>query len=108
MGNFFVYITTNPRKSVLYTGMTNSLEQRLVEHFLNRGNQKTFAGKYYCYFLIHYERLPTPSKAIEREKEIKAMSRAQKIKLIETENPKWHFLNKSIMDWPPDPEITSR
>ena len=108
MGNYFTYITTNPRKTVLYTGMSNDLEQRLVEHFLNRGNPKTFPGKYYCYFLVYYERFSTPVHAIEREKEIKAMSRKEKEELIRIENPKWLFLNKSIMEWPPDPNRGSR
>ncbi|MEQ8627945.1 GIY-YIG nuclease family protein [Ekhidna sp.] len=71
MGNFFAYITTNPRKTVLYAGMTNDLEQRLTEHYLNRGNPKTFAGRYYCYFLLHYERFQTPSKAIERKEKMR-------------------------------------
>ncbi|WP_420577159.1 GIY-YIG nuclease family protein [Ekhidna sp.] len=108
MGNYFAYITTNPRKTVLYTGMSNDLEQRVVEHFLNRGNPRTFAGRYYCYFLLYYERFPTPSQAIEREDEIKAMTRKEKEELIATENPNWHFLNSSIMEWPPNPERTFR
>ncbi|MFK7952693.1 MAG: GIY-YIG nuclease family protein [Ekhidna sp.] len=108
MSNYFTYITTNPRRTVLYTGMTNDLEQRIVEHFLNRGTKKSFAGKNYCYFLLRFERFNTPMQAIEREKEIKRMSRKQKEELIAFENPKWHFLNVSIMDWPPDPKRTSR
>lgn len=46
--NYFVYITTNPAKTVLYTEMTNDIVRRMKEHFLNRGKSKTFAGKYYC------------------------------------------------------------
>ena len=41
---YFTYITTNPQKTVLYVGMSNTLTQRLIEHYLNRGNPKTFAG----------------------------------------------------------------
>ncbi|MEQ8471891.1 MAG: GIY-YIG nuclease family protein [Marinoscillum sp.] len=106
--NYFVYITTNPAKSVLYTGMTNDLEQRIVEHYLNRGINDTFAGKYYCYNLLYYERFINPNHAIKREKEIKNWRRSLKENLITSENPEWDFLNGKIMDWPPHPEITSR
>lgn len=54
--NYFVYITTNPGKTVYYVGMTNDLERRLIEHRQNKGKPETFAGRYYCYNLIYYER----------------------------------------------------
>lgn len=44
--SYYTYITTNPAKKVLYTGMTNDLAQRMVEHYLNRGHTKTFAGRF--------------------------------------------------------------
>ncbi len=91
-GNYFVYITTNPRKTVLYTGVTNDLITRLQQHFQNRGNAKTFAGKYYCYKLLYYERYSHVIQAIEREKEIKDLSRAEKEALINQNNPDWSFL----------------
>lgn len=36
--NYFVYIITNPKKTVLYTGVTNNLYIRVRQHFENRGN----------------------------------------------------------------------
>ncbi|MTI19774.1 GIY-YIG nuclease family protein [Fulvivirga sp. RKSG066] len=108
MGNYFVYILTNPKQTVLYTGMTNDLEQRLVEHYLNRGINKTFAGRYYCYNLLYYERHQSAYSAICREKEIKDWRRDKKISLIESINPAKRFLNQDIMQWPPHLEITSR
>ncbi|WP_317195361.1 GIY-YIG nuclease family protein [Rufibacter roseolus] len=45
--NYFVYITSNPGKTVLYTGVTNDLEVRLQQHKENRGKPESFAGKYY-------------------------------------------------------------
>lgn len=88
-GNYFVYITTNPGKTVLYTGVTNDIEVRIKQHYNNRGKKETFAGKYYCYKLIYYERYQDVNIAIEREKEIKDLSRAKKEELIAQENPKW-------------------
>ncbi|MEO9964485.1 MAG: GIY-YIG nuclease family protein [Reichenbachiella sp.] len=107
MPNYFVYIVTNPAKTVLYTGMTNDLERRIIEHFRNRGNNKTFAGRYYCYNLVCYERFHSSSHAIEREKEIKDWNRSKKETLISEFNPSWGALNGSIMQWPPPPEVMS-
>lgn len=91
--NYFVYITTNPAKTVLYTGVTNDLQRRLQEHRENKGDPNSFAGKYYCYNLVYYERHKNINHAIEREKEIKLMNRAAKEELIKDLNPKMHFLN---------------
>lgn len=100
--NFYVYITTNPDKQVLYTGVTNDLPQRVTEHYLNRGDPKTFAGRYYCYLLVHWEYFKYINSAIAREKEIKGWSRKKKLNLIKENNPGMMFLNTSIMDpWPP-------
>jgi putative endonuclease len=94
--NYFVYIVTNPRKTTLYVGVTNDLKRRLQEHFDNCGNPKTFAGKYYCYNLVYYERFDFIDHAIDREKEIKKWNRDKKNKLIEGYNPFWNFLNNQI------------
>jgi putative endonuclease len=99
---YYVYITTNPSKEVLYTGMTNDLEQRMIEHYLNRGNQKTFAGKYYCYCLVYWEDFSWVQDAIAREKEIKGWVRRKKLELIKKDNPQLNFLNVGIVsNWPP-------
>ena len=58
---------TNSEKSVLYIGVTNNLEARLGEHYFNKGNPKTFAGKYYCYNLIYYEEFQYINEAITNE-----------------------------------------
>ncbi|WP_339609190.1 GIY-YIG nuclease family protein [uncultured Roseivirga sp.] len=108
MKGFHVYITTNPLKSSLYTGMTNNLEYRIIEHYLNRGCKKTFAGRYYCYCLLYYEFHHSAVGAIEREKEIKSWTRAKKEELINSINPDWLFLNNEITPWPPEPDVTGR
>ena len=92
LGNYYVYITTNPGKTVLYTGVTNDLRRRIAEHYLNRGNPKTFAGKYYCYKLIYIEHFFDIKQAIYREKEIKNMTRKKKEELIALKNPRWSFI----------------
>ncbi|TSD67148.1 GIY-YIG nuclease family protein [Inquilinus sp. KBS0705] len=96
--NFYVYITTNAEKTVLYIGVTNDLNRRLYEHIEGRGNSRTFTGKYYCHYLIYYEHFSNIEHAIEREKEIKKWRREKKENLIASTNPEWNFLNKEIGD----------
>ena len=52
---YFVYILTNKTKTVLYTGITNNLEQRIIEHYQNRGKNKSFTSRYHVYYLLYYE-----------------------------------------------------
>lgn len=99
--NYFVYIITNTRRTVLYTGVTNDLESRLIEHYINRGKKKTFTGRYYCYYLLYFEEFESIGQAIDREKQIKRWSRKKKEALINRDNPEWRFLNVEIMEWPP-------
>ena len=96
--NYFVYITTNPRKTALYVGVTDDLARRIQEHFENRGKSETYAGKYYCYNLIYYERHQFIEHAIRREKQIKNWRREKKEELINKFNPKWNFLNYEIRE----------
>lgn len=102
MKEFYVYITTNPARTVLYTGVTNDLQRRLIEHFYNRGNKETFAGKYYCYYLIYYDCFATSYEAIQAEKYIKGKSRKKKEEIIKAMNPSFALLNSDVCGtWPP-------
>jgi putative endonuclease len=94
--NFYINITTNPVKTVLYVGVTNDLTRRLSEHFENKGNKRTFAGKYYCYNLVYYEHFTHIDQAIAREKEIKKWRREKKELLIASVNAEWRFLNEEV------------
>lgn len=91
MKEYYVYITTNPRKTVLYIGVTNDLPRRMAEHREDRGG-KSFAGKYFCYNLVYYEEHNDINLAIEKEKQLKGWSRAKKEVLINSFNPKWDFI----------------
>ena len=95
--NYWVYITTNPQKTVLYTGVTNNLERRMSEHcFDNMNERATFAGKYFCYNLIYFEYHRYIDNAIAREKQIKGWTRKKKNALIDSFNADWRFLNHDI------------
>jgi putative endonuclease len=95
---FYVYITTNPAREVLYVGMTNDLVRRLEEHYESRGQLDKFAGRFYCYNLVYWEYHKYVNHAIEREKEIKGWRREKKVALIESYNPEWKFLNAEIQE----------
>ena len=100
--HFWTYIVTNYERTVMYTGVTNNLAQRLKEHYDKRGKEQTFAGRYYCYNLVYYEHSQYIYNAIDREKQIKDMSRQKKMKMISDANPEWKFLNIEICGtWPP-------
>lgn len=84
---FYTYIVTNPNRTVLYTGVTNNIQKRVVEHYLNRGNKNSFADTNFCYCLIWHESFPISYKAIQVEKYIKGKKRKWKEELIEKTNP---------------------
>ena len=94
--NYFVYITTNPKRSVLYVGVTNDLYTRMKQHYEQRGGLGSFTGKYFCFNLIFWEIYPDINQAIAREKEIKKWRREKKETLINEFNPGWKFLNDEI------------
>ena len=68
---FYVYIVTNARNNVLYTGVTNNLEQRIIEHY-KKEKSTAFSSKYNCFYLLLYESFDYINNAIAREKELKA------------------------------------
>ncbi|MBJ6119251.1 GIY-YIG nuclease family protein [Pontibacter sp. BT310] len=96
--NYFVYITSNTTRSTYYIGVTNDLARRLNEHYHNSGDRKTFAGRYYCYTLIYYERLNSPDDAIAREKQLKGWSRSKKEALIRKHNQLLKSLNNLVLE----------
>ncbi|TBW26487.1 GIY-YIG nuclease family protein [Gramella sp. KN1008] len=98
MKEYYVYITTNFQKTVLYIGITNNLPRRLDQHFQeSKNNKKSFTGKYNCFHLVYYEKFENPSEAILREKTIKKWRREKKLRLIQEFNPDWEFLEKDIL-----------
>ena len=91
---FFVYIMTNPRKTVLYTGVTNNLPRRVYEH--KEKLTPGFASKYNVIDLVYYEMTETAEAAIAREKQLKAGPRRRKVGLIKAMNPTWRDLSDEL------------
>jgi putative endonuclease len=91
--HYYVYIMTNHSKT-LYTGVTNNLERRVHEHRLKL--IPGFTSKYNITRLVYYEETTDVLSAIAREKTIKGWLRTTKIALIESVNPTWNDLAKSL------------
>ena len=90
----YVYIMSNDSQTVLYTGVTSNLVQRVWQH--KHGTVPGFTLKYRVKRLVYYEVSESIRSAIEREKQIKGGSREAKLKLIRSMNPDWHDLSKSL------------
>ena len=91
---YCVYILTNKNNTVLYTGVTNNLKRRVLEHKQNQGS--VFTSKYKIHKLVYYEVTTDINAAILREKQIKAGSRQKKIDLINSMNKEWVDLYEEI------------
>ena len=87
---YCVYIMTNKHHTVLYTGVTNDLQRRVLEHREGKGG--VFTKKYNVHKLVYFENGEDVNAAIFREKQIKAGSRQKKIDLINSINPEWKDL----------------
>ncbi len=81
---------TNAYHTVLYTGVTSDLQKRIAEH-----RNKSFGGfsaRYNLNIVVYFEELPNIMAAIEREKQIKRLSRHRKELIINRVNPSWENL----------------
>jgi len=90
--NYYVYILANKRNWTLYVWVTNNLERRISEH--KNKIIKWFTFKYNIDKLVYFEETNNIINAIEREKQIKAWSRKNKIDLIESINKNWNDLSE--------------
>jgi len=88
----YVYILTNDNNSVLYTGVTSELSERVLQH-KSKKHPDSFSARYNVHKLVYYELLDTIGEAIKREKQIKGGSRKKKVALIESVNPAWDDLS---------------
>ena len=88
---YYVYILTNPSRT-LYTGITSHLQHRVYQHKTKQF--RGFTSKYNINRLVYFEVYEDVRRAIDREKQIKAWTRAKRVGLIESKNPKWEDLSR--------------
>ncbi len=90
----YTYILTNPRHTVLYTGSTNDLRERVAQH--KRGLIPGFTAKYGANILVYFERHDDIDQARIRERSIKGITRSKKEALINSVNDRWCDLVERI------------
>jgi putative endonuclease len=95
MKTYSTYILTNKAHTVLYTGVTNNLVRRVLEH-RNKVNPTSFTARYNVSKLVYYCIGGDVYGAIEHEKKIKGKSRKNKMKLVSELNPDWKDLSAEI------------
>ena len=74
---YYVYLATNKRNTVLYNGMNNDIIRRIYEHKNKLING--FTKKYNVTKLVYFESFDTPQEAIIYEKKIKGWLRKKKL-----------------------------
>jgi len=97
--DYYIYILSNRKRTVLYTGLTNSLERRIHQHRM--GAQNGFTKRYNCNRLLYYEHFTEIESAIAREKEIKKWFRRRKDALIRSINPEFRDLAPELLGFDP-------
>ncbi|NND82893.1 MAG: GIY-YIG nuclease family protein [Gammaproteobacteria bacterium] len=90
----YVYILSNPGRTVLYTGVTSNLIRRIHQH--KTKSAPGFTKRYNCTDLLWWQQSDSIDSAITREKQIKAGSRKKKVALIEEMNPEWRDLSETL------------
>lgn len=78
---YFVYIL-RCKDGTLYTGITDELARRLAVHRAGKGAKYTRGRA--PLELVYREACPDKSAALRREREVKRLTRAQKLSLIGT------------------------
>ena len=86
-----VYIVASGRNGTLYVGVTSELVNRVQQH--KSGRLAGFSRRYGCKRLVWFESHTSMIEAIRREKWLKHLPRAAKLKMIERQNPEWRDLS---------------
>jgi putative endonuclease len=96
--DYWVYILTNKRCTILYIGIKNDIVRRLSQH--RRGEVHGFTKRYQLNRLVWIEHFRDVRDAI-----VKGWRRSKKIALIEQTNARWVDLSD---DWEQQPKVYDR
>ena len=76
---YYVYIIRTD-KNTLYTGQTNNLEKRIIQHKSGKGSK--YLRSFKSFDLVYTEKFTSLSLAMQREWQIKQMVKARKEELV--------------------------
>ena len=93
---YYVYIMTG-RSGVFYTGITNHIIRRAVEH---REGKCEFTARYRLNRLVYFDATTDVREAIAFEKRLKRWPRTKKIALIRRSNPGLLDLAETVLGLP--------
>ena len=88
---YYIYILTNVNNTTLYVGVTNNLKRRIFEHKSKLVDG--FTKRYNLTKLVYFETTSDIYSALNREKQLKKLSRVNKNILISENNPEWKDLD---------------
>lgn len=80
-----------------YTGSTNDLERRMLEH--NKGEGANFTRKHLPVKLIYFEEFDRIDEAFYREKQVRGWSRKKKEALIKGDHEKLPDLSRNYTQY---------
>ena len=92
-----VYILSSPSRSI-YVGATTDLERRVFEH-KTQAYVGSHTSRYKIDRLVWYESHHDWDHAHARELEIKGWTREKKIRLFQSQNPRWLDLSYGVFRW---------
>jgi len=92
----YVYIMSN-KSHTIYVGSTTDLLARVRQH-KEKQIKKAFTARYRFTRLVYFELLPDIATAQAREMEIKGWTRAKKVALIQSVNPRWMDQSPRLSD----------
>lgn len=81
--HYVVYILRTS-SNTLYTGQTNNLKKRLEEHKLKKSRSAKYMKSFESFTLVHAEVFSSRKEAMQREYELKQLTKVKKELLIRT------------------------
>jgi putative endonuclease len=92
MNKYYIYIVTDKNRLTLKIGATGSLRIKLDE----LADETTIETENTCKYLVYWECHENARETILRERALNKLSKKKKIELVNSHNPEWEFLNKTV------------